>query len=514
MKLIRNSSYNKFGQINTTFNESLTIKPNSKIALDSANFQHIYNSLQITDDNKTITISYNGIVKTVNLAVRVIEASRDNIESFISELNILFNENIELNDDTKGMMWNLDSTSTYDQFNKIKSYGRFFINLIKSPFNYLNDDYNLIEMAMSGSNNQLNRILSASIDTVVGDTTAKLVSKYPFNQGFGEIKMKFYDIDNGAPALSGGTGEIFRVFLIDEGKYPDWRNNNALTSSDYEYSISVWNDGANNFEYYYNKRESVDIYTPKLVINRTTGGANNDKIALVKENGYIKGKLYNTSNDGYEFFSDKYDYFDIDSLDYKKKLVMGITMKQGCRVVNLSQTQNPFNDSYNTNHSIFKLSEQQYDYVNKFPSELYQNKDSVDIDIVFNKNITDYLGYDDSTLSGSILNKLEFQGDTLFDGLIYQNEYIIELLNLDINSFDSLTKGKRNILKIINAPDNTQYRGRSVIKYEASNLNFIDIKNTYEIEISNLNLRILRNDLEPINTAGLSSISIVIQEQN
>jgi len=104
--------------------------------------------------------------------------------------------------------------------------------------------------------------------------------------------------------------------------------------------------------------------------------------------------------------------------------------------------------------------------------------------------------------------------------------YMIESLNLNVDSYNSSvvvrnlatrggsvfnTKGERkNILDTIPATDDRQ----ALITYEPNEKTFVDIKNSSDINLRNLRIRIVDELFIPIQTQGLSNITLVVKEKD
>ena len=100
--------------------------------------------------------------------------------------------------------------------------------------------------------------------------------------------------------------------------------------------------------------------------------------------------------------------------------------------------------------------------------------------------------------------------------MVNSDSYAVEILNLPIQSFDAsvsiknsnIKRGKRrNILAVIPKNDST-----GIIEFEANEVLYIDINNAEPININNLNLRVLNKKLEPIETSGVSVITLLFKD--
>lgn len=93
--------------------------------------------------------------------------------------------------------------------------------------------------------------------------------------------------------------------------------------------------------------------------------------------------------------------------------------------------------------------------------------------------------------------------------LTYDN-LVVELMNIQVKSYDGLEKGRRNIIATVttNSDDN------GVIVNEANNLVFLDLDNAQPRNFRNIKARLLYGDLTSIKTIGLTSLSLLIKNKN
>ncbi len=87
---------------------------------------------------------------------------------------------------------------------------------------------------------------------------------------------------------------------------------------------------------------------------------------------------------------------------------------------------------------------------------------------------------------------------------------VLELIDIQVDSYDGLSKGRRNFLATIPTIKNDN----NVIVNEANNLVFIDIKNTSPRNLRNIKARILYGDLTPVENVGLTSVVLLIKSSN
>ena len=124
------------------------------------------------------------------------------------------------------------------------------------------------------------------------------------------------------------------------------------------------------------------------------------------------------------------------------------------------------------------------------------------------QEVFEWIGYTVGLQPNQSGKNVEFKGTNLFGSKITADAFLVQLLNLKVESYDAhVTKQSReNILSVIPA-DNDNNR----IIYEPNNLLFIDLNNNFPLKISNLRLRIVRQDYSEVPTRNLSSVTLIIK---
>ena len=132
-----------------------------------------------------------------------------------------------------------------------------------------------------------------------------------------------------------------------------------------------------------------------------------------------------------------------------------------------------------------------------------------------NFSIARYFGFKTQTIikiSTSGTGDLIFVGTDGFQPINDSDVYLIELLNIQLNSFDGFSEGRKNILSVIPVNERNSNQKDFVLQYEANNLNYITLKNEYEFSLRNIRARIVNAKFEPIVTTGLTSLSLFIRQ--
>jgi hypothetical protein len=101
-------------------------------------------------------------------------------------------------------------------------------------------------------------------------------------------------------------------------------------------------------------------------------------------------------------------------------------------------------------------------------------------------------------------------GDNAFILRDYSDSYIVELLNIQLNSMDAMTKQHKNYLAIVPHLQDL----RELVVYVSPMLIFLDLNNKFPLYYRQIKARILRDDLTSVTTYGLSQMTILIKSPN
>jgi len=89
--------------------------------------------------------------------------------------------------------------------------------------------------------------------------------------------------------------------------------------------------------------------------------------------------------------------------------------------------------------------------------------------------------------------------------------YMVELLNIPLDSYEAFTEQRKNILAVIPVNENNTQQSNFTLQYESANLNYISIKNEYDFSLRNIRARIVNSRFEPIESGGTSHITLFIR---
>jgi len=457
MKLLRLVSDDKTGIFDVQFNEEITITPNSKMALHSLSFEQLIRQLVIDSDNDEITISYsNALSITKKLTHKTYTA--DNVDFLLDELKQVLNQTgIITNTNQIGIEWNVEK----NQKNKIQIYYKKnpslkeFKNSKSSKIDYASGLYRVSAGATNG--------YIASTDYMplgCGYIRAQCRNRFDGNVIIG---LSIFNPDNEPYQL----GNIKYGILIEQNTgLCKYINNGVATSS----GIT-----------------STDI---------------NDVFEVAISGGKIVCNLYRNSQPaaeniltvGYDNNTKLYPYLNITGGDSNR--------------VAMSYIYSPFSNTLKA----------QSEYIDtsalvgvKPPSRT--NIDSIQYVEFESIEIAEFLGFKNKKLETQKTTEYNTTADDLFLLNSYNDSFIVELLDLKLDSYDTQKKGRVNILAVVPSAELNENLTSGVV-YEASNLLFINLKNYQELQLRNLRLRVLQRDFTPINLKGLGVMCLLVKDKD
>jgi len=122
------------------------------------------------------------------------------------------------------------------------------------------------------------------------------------------------------------------------------------------------------------------------------------------------------------------------------------------------------------------------------------------------------LGYNDITYQFLNLDPpATFIADTIFQNVFHPDNYKIELLNINLESYDSQTQGRRNVLGIIPISESFLNQNISLLQYEVNNILPLSVRNDTTIALRNIRARLINSHNETAVTYGLSFINIMVE---
>ncbi len=127
--------------------------------------------------------------------------------------------------------------------------------------------------------------------------------------------------------------------------------------------------------------------------------------------------------------------------------------------------------------------------------------------------VADFMGFDSAVGNPTaIVTPFRiFSANRQFEAVCGSDNYIIEMLNMPLNSYDSLKKGRKDILALVPTSEQIVDDETGVIQYEPKNIIYLPLRNAEAQTLRNIRARILASDYSVITTEGISNLNILIR---
>lgn len=472
MKLIKLvNSENEQGQFYNFLNSELIIEKKSKIALNSIITQQEIQSLIITPTNNKVFVQLvNGIIKTIELKLG--EYTLDNIDIFLNDFNYKLNGTLL----AFGKAIGYEYKTSIDNINE-----KFSIQGKQSAFSY--NAYNWVKSENIIFNS--NRRVSKSSISELTEANAY----YPVKncQGCSIFQVRIYNI---LIDLIPENQQIFEVGLLNEIESSLDDETNQLLKIGF-YSIT------GPYIVNYKGNEIITNAFPRFI---GIGNINNDTIQFQKTENKLQIVIYNdqTPQGNIIFTTNILENDNLVNYSYIRLFQDGSKFELNGVQLTPSLFENSISSSVVADTDPLLSAPKQ---------TTVSTKQLIEFD---DYNLAILLGYNKKS-SGII-----FEKDFVFNAINTYNfnelvdAFQVELMNLKVDSYDCKTQGRNNILAVI--PQS--FNEKNQIVFEASTPIFLDLLNSTDIRLNEINIRLVKLDGSPLQIKGNSVIVLLIKNQN
>jgi len=478
MRLVRITTENNNCFFESVFNSDLIIKPYSKIALSSFTTQ--LDNLNMVIDSQNNEISYScdgaGNIKTLTLPNGVYTSST--VQDFWIEVTRLFNQSMAYTKNQINRQWFCGIESGRATF-KLLTGTRVAPQSVVSTGLYVTK--NLIPAGQGQGRMQR----SDTIAPVGYD--AYLYIKSPNNKGASSLRATFFkeNSPNETGFILGYTSKnpTSLTININPAEYLY-----AIRYTQFTYPVPV------PYKYIVNGVETSSTINPE----------EGDILSIDIFGGFLYLKIYrSTTNDVYTLFYTSYNH--------QTDLFPLLTFVGVGTVINAIQfTSDPYYNITNSHTGPENLEASTNNNLVPISTKLVDTQCFIQFN---NPDLATVLGYNKSRIPISGFQSIaepDFIADKPFALRDFSESYVIELLNIKLNSMDSLSHGERSILYII--PQLSAIKEHVV--YQAPQLIFLNINNTYDLNLREIKARVLKDDLSSFRCYGLSEIVMIIKEKD
>jgi len=479
VKLLRLSSNNSTSLFDSTFNEDIILKPQSKVALKSLSIETKNDILIIDNFNSTIDFQVStGFVKSFNLAHNTY--SNNNFNDLLLEIQTNLNKNtgFDLNDFEVRRNYGLEWLAHIDTDKKV-SVGYDLGTLGEYPNNW-NYDTNLVERVTTNNGTWKQKSTVPPSNT---NTRSVLFNTY-ISKGCSYIRCRTARFDNNLSIHPASNGYIIGLSTTNiSALEPDEITDDMLT-----YGIAVSCDSANIRKYFsvINGVYNLSAVVPVFIGNNDV---NNDFQEVIKNFENIELNVYQNG-------SDIKISIGVAPAVAEQKLYPYIVFRgPNCSLNNLRTIPSPYSNI--TQSASVDLGAPPQPARN--PSNNF---------IQFSQSLAEFLGFKNARQPQvNFINDVtvNYQADTIFKAEEIADSFIVEALNLKLESYDAFLNQRKNIIAVVPKSNET-----GVIIYESENPVFIDLNNKNEILLRNLKIRVVRPDYSQVSQLGQSTLVLLI----
>ena len=489
VKLIRMHTNDTTGLFQNEFTSDINIPVGSKIALTNLTLEGSESEIIIDNTNNEIEVQYSNDVSIIT-EIDPGTYKQSQLPALLA--NIQSNLNFSVPDEPIGV--GQQFRVSLSEIRKVQIEKRqAFINENTSDWVLENVDNT---STLNGNE------FSSSLESNTTLLTNAMYTENEFCKGGGvftcRIGTLIFDLASAGDAFNGFTMGLTRV---------SGSTLSPIDATNVDFGIRVFRAN-NNYGYYAGGvLEMTDVpvsYSGPL-------GLQNDILEIRLSEGSMKLKVYQYDNQNnptvlYEQQLAGYAGTPLDGL----KLYPFIAFhgkKENAKVFQVRYTADPFITKSRYQADLTPVLET----VKLVP----QQTEAVNQSLTFSGlSLANFLGVANVSQpsQGSILTRnIIYTADNQFILKNVSDSIIVELLNINLSSFDSISKNRRNFLAVIAAQSNF-VEGKVI--YEASTPIYLDLENSNPTQLRNIKARILKGDLSPVSTSGTIIMTLLIKGPN
>lgn len=499
------------GIFKALFNEDIIIQPNSEMAMQSVSINRSINVIDINAFNSQLQFQIQNTNDIGGGGVHIINLNEGNY----TRLNVinLFTDiqnkmNAELGLDS-GKEVGTQIAVRLSQKEKVE----FVMGQVKQTTFMENNNPLLVYNNITYQSQYLratnaNNTLSSNF----------IFSKVEFVKGCGIFQAQIRKFTNANAATNAG----FILGLVENTPSNQNKlNEKTITEADLTYAIRTNTDNISTSNYMFRSPVNTQYTDAGVGPSKTDNDANttqNDIIEITLDQGLLALKKQ-TPTATFVIYSEEYDYGDADS--YKRYIpIIGIYGDNTTtRISAVTSSLDPY-DSAGTE----EYSEHTELVGFPIPDRKRQDTTPTKYNLIFgNIELANFLGFLSVNLNPTLIatSPRTFTAVDLFSKNLGSNTYLIELLNIPLNSYHTCLAtnqtsratggGRKSILASIPVSERI-INNSGQIQYEPNTLFYVSLNNQYPLNLRNIKARIISNDFSPIQTDGISEISILIRE--
>lgn len=479
------------------FNEELKINPYSEIALHSASFpvSNRFLNIDSTNDELTFQVQNTGPNNVHTIQIQHGTYSKHNASHLLEAITNAMNQDLDINlskEHGTEISINLNNDTRISI-----EFGYANQLVISSSLRDQNSFYfQTTRVSIGSRGNDIKLIQNA--DQSQDNDKGYIVGEVPFTRGCGNIIFDLHTYKAG----DGNAGDNAITFgLIPQSLFDIYKDVFPGDAVPADVSTDKWKFGL-----------------PLTKVGGASGLTEGSKVSMDLSKGKISFREYKT-DDSVRLLSEvEFDYEDLGTQLYYPALILHHE-PQYLKIKNLKYTPTPFNLPP-TIENLDPLIETTALGVAPKP---FGHRPSVYNFIFPALSVRDYLGFSESNLNPLLGTSRDragsdaFQGQTHFTNMVSSDNYLIEMLNIKLDSYDSFSPnnqggGRKNILAPIPISEQIIDNQTGLVQYEPNSFNFISINNEYALNLRNIRMRIIDFQHQTVLNNGFQSVNIIIRD--
>ena len=528
IKLITNDSNANF---DNQFRNEIVIKKNSEIALHSLSMVREDVKININASNDLLRFDCNFHEYQVHLTHG--NYSVHNTFNLINEINRDINSLINLTDATAANKLFGSYVRVHIDYSNRLEFPRFEAQFIRPPFLGLRGNTIGRSIVLNNCNINNDTELHKTVDSHNPSLTeANAVFPVPFIRGCGSFRAKIkLFVANINPADPNG-------FIIGLTRHPEKLDDptNAITIADIAFGISIDTPTSNYFQIV--NGVATDTGVAPLKYDAGTNFTEHDYIDFTQSNNRIictifqDGATQNIFSGPNPYSSDAYVSYQENLAAYSNESLYGcIIFKAGASRIILDGVRIHTGDGSN-------IPSIRSDDVGQLPLTSYvmPEPQPAAVNCLFTLSFGDiktakFFGFrsviphldqerEQNGFNRFLTNicgvfpqdQTKIFGDMPFTVLDTSDVYMVEMLNIPLDSYEAYTEQRKNVLAVIPVNEENVNQSDYTLQYESPNLNYISIKNEYDFSLRNIRARVVNSRFEPIETTGSSHLTVFIRD--
>lgn len=497
MKFVRLTTDTSNGIFDCDFNDGITIPADAKIALQSASGNIIGGTLEITDANNNIKYNIDqDYTPTRQVFLTPFIYNNSNSQTLLKDITNKLNDDASYSQDLKyiGLEWNCF----------MRTSGKISTGYKISPTSEYYDFPTALQLswnenkATAGQQGDGTHIFSRSLntDSVARGINSGFASNIPLARGNGVMRVR---IDN----LQQTTTQLGQP--IHMGFAKNAINVDTNVEANYTYGIRATIDIATGNRQYYTIQDGVETLSavaPSAVVD---GATTNDILAMEIDGDEIKFLVYKQGGNGIPenllgaTANPKYNnefLYPFMTFAPRASLASFADLLWTPSAWEVPDIRLQQRTSTSTHLKAPPVN----------PSPIATTNNFIEFE---SSLVSGFLGYNFQRLPpvGTVPAKstLAIVGQNIYSIGFNVNPYIVQLLNLKVDSYDSFKKQRENILAVIPSNDSA-----GNVSYSPPTPFFIDLLNEKPINVRNIKARIVNTDYSEVELTGQAILNILI----